>query len=384
MQSFNKSEVWLNRLIILSAAVFPLYLSMFRLKVAGVLIRPADFLLIAVVALTLLLFPASRAELLRARMLPIYGLACYILFQSLFLGNYFSSIKEILQVLLIVLFMAVNGWLMAFNREKYLKYMLFFLVLSILYTVLYHVLNGQFVRYKLAGDGKYAFGLLSVLSFIGWKASSDTKLKYLFMLSLLPLFLSLERKGLFGLLMVISIYMSDVFLRWLKINSSHVYIIIFCILMVFVGVFLSSDFIESKIYMDNFLDESVAIHTSNIHRESLLINGFTIFLDNWVFGIGADNIREAMEVFYVNPNLANGTHNFYLEYLIKYGVLGALFWGATYLSVISKLSLLSQADKLFVVYCLFVVAFMSDGQTVLLLFLFPVFTLGQLFPSNTK
>jgi len=384
MQTINKSEIWINRLIILSAAVIPLYLSMFRLNVAGAIVRPADLLLIVVVALTLLFFPASRAGLLRLRMLPIYGLASYVLFQSLFIGNYFSSIKEILQMLLIVTFMAINGWLMTFNREKYLKYILIFLVVSVLYTVLYHVLNGQFVRYKLAGDAKYAFGLLSVLSFIGWKASNDKNFKYLFMLSLLPLFLSLERKGLFGLIMVCCIYMLDVFLDFIKVKSSYVYLIIFSIVTISVGFILSGDFIESKIYRDNFLNEEVALYVSNIHRESLLINGVTIFANNWLFGIGADNIRNAMETFYVNLSLAGGTHNFYLDSLIKYGFIGALFWGAIHLSAIFRPSLFGRSDNLFLFYCLFVVAFMSDGQSALLLFLFPAFTVGKLFPDTSK
>jgi len=381
MHSFNKSEVWLNRLIILSAAVLPLYLSMFRLNVAGAIVRPGDFVLITVVALTLLLFPAARVELLRSRMFPIYALVCYILFQSMFLGNYFTSIKEALQILLVVTFMAVNSWLMGFNKEKYLKYMLVFLVVSVFYTTLYHVLNGQFVLYKLAGDGKYAFGLLSAISFIGWKASGIRKLKYLFILSLLPLFLSLERKGLFGLAMVVIIYMVDVLLVFLKINSKHVYFIVSTIMIISVGVLLSGDYIETKVYMDNFLDESVALYTSNVHRESLLINGLSILSNNWVFGIGADNIVEEMYSFYVNPALANGTHNFYLDSLIKYGVIGSIAWLAMYLTVISKFKVIRLPDKMLVLYCLFVVTFMSDGQAVLLLFLFPVFALGKLFPS---
>jgi hypothetical protein len=377
-----RNEIWLNRLTILSAAVIPLYLSMFRFKLGGGIIRIADFVAIAVILSAIALFPASRRQLVNVRMLPIYGLVTFIFFQSLFFENFLSSVKEILQLLFVGIFLSINMWLISLDKKKYIDWLLFFLCVSIIYTVLFHVLNGQFFRYKLAGDGKYAFGLFTVLAFLNWKVTGINKYKLYFMFSLLPLILSLERKGMFGVLLVVASYSGFVFLEYLRIKSKHLFLLLGGVFVLSLFVFLGdiNNFLDSKLYMENFLDESIAIHTSNVHRESLLINGWSIFSENTMFGIGADNIRKEMGQFYLDSNLAGGTHNFYLDSLIKYGILGFVCF------IVLQLLLLkyeiSRFSGVFVLYCLFVAAFMSDGQAVLLLYMLPVFSCHVMFKAE--
>jgi hypothetical protein len=271
---------------------------------------------------------------------------------------------------------------MSFDRRKYVDWLLFFLCISMIYTVLFHVLNGQLFRYKLAGDGKYAFGLFTVLAFLNWRLDGVEKYKLYFIFSLLPLMLSLERKGIFGVLLVIVSYAGVVFLERLRIKSKHFLILLGGVFVLLFFMFLGSinDFLDNKLYMENFLDESVAIYTSNVHRESLLINGWNIFSENIVFGVGADNIKHVMGQFYLNSSLANGTHNFYLDSLIKYGVLGVVFLISLQL-LLFKYEI-NKTAGLFSLYCLFVVAFMSDGQAVLLLYMFPVFSCHIMFKSK--
>ncbi|MEH6449844.1 MAG: O-antigen ligase family protein [Oleispira sp.] len=355
---------------------------MFRFKLGGGIIRIADFVAVAVILSALVLFPVSRRQLINVRMLPIYGLAGFICLQSLFFENYLNSLKEIIQLLFVGVFLSINMWLMSFNRKKYIDWLLFFLCISIIYTVLFHVLSGQFFRYKLAGDGKYAFGLFTVLAFLNWKITDDKKYKLYFIFSLLPLVLSLERKGMFGFLLVLVSYAGFIFLEYLRIKSKHLLLLLGCILVLLFLIFLGdiNNLIDNKLYMENFLDESIAIYTSNIHRESLLINGWSIFSENTAFGIGADNIRREMGQFYLDSNLAGGTHNFYLDSLIKYGVVGAVF-----LITLQFLVLKHEVNKVagvFVLYCLFVAAFMSDGQAVLLLYMLPVFSCHVMFGNE--
>jgi O-antigen ligase len=377
-----RNELWLNRLTILSAAVIPLYLSMFRFKLGGGIIRIADFVAVAVILSALALFPVSRRQLINVRMLPIYVLVGFILLQSLFLENYFNSLKEIIQLLFVGVFLSINMWLMSLDRKKYIDWLLFFLCISIIYTVLFHVLNGQVFRYKLAGDGKYAFGLFTVLAFLNWKITGVKKYKLYFIFSLLPLVLSLERKGVFGVLLVVASYSGLIFLEYLRIKSKHLLLLLGGVFVLLLFVFLGdiNNFLDSKLYMENFLDESIAIHTSNVHRESLLINGWSIFSENTMFGIGADNIRKEMGQFYLDSNLAGGTHNFYLDSLIKYGILGFVCFIALQLLLLKYE--ISRFSGVFVLYCLFVAAFMSDGQAVLLLYMLPVFSCHVMFKTE--
>lgn len=355
---------------------------MFRFEFGGTVVRIADFLAVTVIIFVLVLFPASRQQLVSVRLLPIYGLVGFIFSQALFLENYLTSLKEIMQLLFVGVFLTINLWLMSFDRRKYVDWLLFFLCISMIYTVLFHVLNGQFFRYKLAGDGKYAFGLFTVLAFLNWRLDGVEKYKLYFIFSLLPLMLSLERKGIFGVLLVIVSYAGVVFLERLRIKSKHFLILLGGVFVLLFFMFLGSinDFLDNKLYMENFLDESVAIYTSNVHRESLLINGWNIFSENIVFGVGADNIKHVMGQFYLNSSLANGTHNFYLDSLIKYGVLGVMFLISLQL-LLFKYEI-NKTAGLFSLYCLFVVAFMSDGQAVLLLYMFPVFSCHIMFRSK--
>jgi O-antigen ligase len=376
----EQGNVWLALVIMLAAAVIPLYLSMFRMVIGGVNFRLADIFSIAVISLSFLLIPAIRGQALNIRMVILYGLSIYMLFQSIIYANTFAGIKEIIQLLFVGFFIVMNNWVISINRDRYLQYFIYFLVLSASVTVLYHFATGNLYRYKNAGDGKYVFGLLSVVLFLSWVHSKKTKYVYYFMLSLPILLLSLERKGLFGLILVVFAFLAVNVIHYLKLKVSHLivlFVIVAFILLLFNGSDIGRYYLD-KVYFDLSVDEVDALYISNVHRESLIINGIQIFLNNMYFGVGADNIYREMEAFYTDFRLANVTHNFYLDNLIKLGVFGFLFLAA--LAVVAINSAKSKASYLFILYLLFVSSFMSDGQSVLLLFLFST-SAGALFPA---
>lgn len=379
----EQGSVWLALLIVLSSAVIPLYLSMFRVEVDGVNFRLADALSIVIIALALLIIPISRGQLFNIKILILYCLSIYMLFQSIIYNNIFSGVKEIIQLLLVGFYIVFNGWIITINRDRYLKSFILFLVLSASVTVVYHLISGDWFRYKNAGDGKYAFGLLSVILFLSWVHSKRRVYVYYFLLSIPILLLSLERKGLFGLCLVFSMFLLLKLFYFLRVKLSH--LILIAIVLLIVGGILNlsnvSEYYFDKVYFDLSVNEADALYISNVHRESLIINGIQIFIDNIFFGVGVDNIYSEMESFYVDIRLANGTHNFYLDSLIKLGIFGFLF-----LIGLASLSLhlaQSWAAYLLILYLFFVCFFMSDGQSVLLLFLFAT-SAGALFPRTSS
>lgn len=361
-------------LLILSAAILPMYLSMFRYNVFGATLRIADVIAFLVIASTFVFFPKYFLKFIQLKYIPMWLIFLYIIFQGMFLENTGNSVKEGIQILWVCLYLGTASTFAQWDSQKFYKWTIIFLAISALYTMLFHITQGQFTRYKLANDGKYAFGLLSVLLLL---KADDTNIKkdyFLFIVSLLPLALSLERKGIFGVLLIFILILT------LKLIQKKPQLkgvpIFFAVILVLFLPYLTNiliEFIDEKIYRDLFLDEQVAFYTSNLHRESLLINSYQIIRDHPYFGVGADKIMDYMELFYFDSRLSNGAHNFYIDGMVKYGIIGFslfLLWPVI-LFLSNKVNKgFSEKLILFNIYCLFVVTFMADGQAVLIVFLF--------------
>lgn len=373
-------------LTILAASILPLYFSMFRYHLFGATLRVADLVCAITLFLTLFIFPKFYLKFFQFKFLPMWIIAFYIIVQGIFLDNTSSSIKESIQFLWVCFYLGIASIYAEWDSKAFYKWMLIFIAISALYTVFYHFSLGHFTRYKLASDGKYAFGLLSVLLLLKANGSAMRKDWIYFLISLIPLGLSMERKGVLGVMLVILlVILTHIIIAKPKLKGVIIFLIGFSILLAPSILSQISHFIDIKIYESYFLDEKLALFTSNMHRESLLINAYQIIRDNFFFGIGADRITEAMGRFYADQRLNNGAHNFYMDMSVKYGIVGLflhLFW-------IGCLSLLSLASNRFTVnlllfnlYCLFVVTFMADGQAVLIVFLFS-FLNPYLFEHNS-
>lgn len=374
-------------LLILSAAILPLYLSMFRYHIFGATLRVADLVCFIVICCTLLIFPKYFLKFIQLKYLPMWMFMVYILLQGLFLDNTTNSIKESIQFLWVCVYLGVAAIFAQWDSKAFYKWTLIFLAISVAYTILFHISQGQMARYKLANDGKYAFGLLSVLLLLRANEFNDKKTYLFFIISLLPLGLSLERKGIFGVLLICAIVVISKFFK-AKPQLKGIPISLGILSLATLPFFVSniSEFIDNKIYESLFLDEQLAFYTSNIHRESLLINSYQIIRDNAFFGVGADKITEYMAFYYVDPRLVGGAHNFYVDTLVKYGVIGFfMFLALPVILLCTTIStkLLSSNLILFHLYCLFVITFMADGQAVLIMFLLP-FCNPYLFKTKGK
>ncbi|MDN2664223.1 O-antigen ligase family protein [Psychromonas sp. 14N.309.X.WAT.B.A12] len=361
-------------LTILAASILPLYFSMFRYHVFGATLRIADLVCAVTLFLTLLIFPKFYLKFFQVKFLPMWLLVGYIIVQGMLLENTASSVKESIQFLWVCFYLGIASIYTQWDSKAFFKWMLIFLALSALYTIFYHFSLGHFTRYKLASDGKYAFGLLTVLLLLKANSSSERRYWIYFAMSLIPLSLSMERKGVLGVILVIILVASiRVVIAKPKLKGAVIFLTGFTMLFIPYLLTQASDFIDGKIYESYFLDEKLALFTSNMHRESLLINAYQIIRDNFFFGIGADRITEFMGQFYADQRLNNGAHNFYMDMSVKYGVIG-LFLHLLWAAVLSFFSYSSKRFSinllLFNLYCLFVITFMADGQAVLIVFLF--------------
>ena len=362
--------------LILSASILPLYLSMFRYSFFGATIRLADLLLFALVLINLVNRPKIFYNFFQVRLIPVWVFVVYLLINGLFHNDIEPSIKEAIQTLWVMVFFIISSFYAKKNSSLFLQLTVFFLFISVLYTVFFHLINGQYLGYKLAGDAKYAFGLLSLLSLFKATINKDKVALRFFLLTLIPLFLSLERKGIFGVsiaLVVLSLFYlikarptkGEVKLIFISITVSVAFALYF---------FDFNSFISNEIYLANFLDEEVALYTSNIHRENLLLNSYQIIIEHPLLGVGADRITYYMYDYYWDERLINGAHNFYVDMLVHYGVIGLLIlisWSLHQIYLCFKSKCFHKELYCFYIYSIFVITFMSTGQAVLLIFFMP-------------
>jgi O-antigen ligase len=205
---------------------------------------------------------------------------------------------------------------------------------------------------------------------------NDKRTFKVFLLSLIPLFMSMERKGIFGVLLI---FLLLLIIRPIKAKASagEVKLIFVSSLTLLLSAFYFFDiqgFIDEKIYQSNFLDESIALYTSNVHRENLLINAIQIIKSNPFLGVGSDQIVYYMFDYYWDERLINGAHNFYLDMLVQYGGVGLTLLISWSLYCIYSCYSSNRYHKelfLFYIYCMFVVTFMAVGQAVMLVFFMP-------------
>ncbi|MBG9991702.1 O-antigen ligase family protein [Pseudoalteromonas distincta] len=361
---------------IIVCSIFPLYLSMFRYGVFGALVRLSDLLLLTLVAIKLLTTPKVFYNFAQVKIIPVWLYIGYILTNGVYNDNLSSSIKECIQLLWIMTYFIIASSYAKKNSRLFLELTIVFLIISATYTMLYHFSEGHLTRYKSANDGKYAFGLLSLLLLLKSSMFSDRQAFKVFLISLIPLFMSMERKGIFGVILIF-ILLGVIKLIKVKPSLGEMKLLLlsgFLIAGSMLYLFDISAYIDYKIYQSNFLDEGIALYTSNVHRENLLVNAYQIISEHPLLGVGSDQITYYMFDYYWDERLINGAHNFYLDMLVQYGTIGLLFlltWSFYNMYSCYKSGLYHKELFLFYAYCIFVVTFMAVGQAVMLVFFMP-------------
>lgn len=374
-------------LVCCSASVLPLYLSMYRYQYGGAILRAADVMSFAVIGLTLLTSPSSSRAFFRPVFAALYVLVGYIVCQSLLQDRLGSGLKEGAQLLFVIASAVTIGVNLERDPGLFLKTFLACAVASLMTTLVYHFVQGYYYRYKFAYDGRYIFGITSAtLLLVAWQSRWKFAWLSLFLLSLMPLAASLERTGQLGVATVAVLIAVTSMMKRKDVPISVVLLFALlggaaCSLMWQEDIALK---LERVTFENYFVDEQVALFDSNTHRQSLLLNGWDIFSRNWMWGTGADSIKDEMRRYYSDWRLANGTHNFYLDSLIKYGVFGAFVWFGAVL-VGFRQTIRQSRNKvpaaLMGAYFLFVVTFIAEGAAVSLMFLMPM-VIGPLFESS--
>ncbi|QQM65468.1 O-antigen ligase family protein [Pseudoalteromonas sp. LC2018020214] len=361
---------------IVVCSILPLYLSMFRYGIFGALVRLSDLLLLSLVAIKLLTTPKVFYNFAQVKIIPVWLYIGYILTNGVYNDNLSASIKECIQLLWIMTYFIIASSYAKKNSRLFLELTIIFLIISATYTMLYHFSEGHLTRYKSANDGKYAFGLLSLLLLLKSSMFSDRQAFKVFLISLVPLFMSMERKGIFGVILIF-ILLGVIKLIKVKPSLGEMKLLLFSGFLITGGMlylFDISTYIDYKIYQSNFLDEGIALYTSNVHRENLLVNAYQIISEHPLLGVGSDQITYYMFDYYWDERLINGAHNFYLDMLVQYGAIGLLLllsWSFYIMYSCYKSGRYYKELFLFYAYCIFVVTFMAVGQAVMLVFFMP-------------
>lgn len=378
---------WIDPILVwMSAAILPIYLTGSRLQ-SFVILRPADVLSLATLALTLIFVRGSSRAFTRPAVLMLFALVIYVVIQGIYLNVGGLAIKEATQLLFIILVVVCTGVQIERHPAQFLRAFSILLGCTLVYTLAYHFSLGEYYRYKSSNEGRYTFGIFSVLMLL---AASKRQWKgwwlALFLLSIPPLIASLERKGPTGVVIVL-LFLGLLYLRD-RYRLDPKIALLFILLSLTAGLIAFAGDIYDKFQyalMDNYyVDEAAALWESNVHRKALLINGFDIFINHWPFGTGADTLRMQMRNYFIDPRLGNSTHNFYLDNLIKYGAVGGgWFFAAIFVGIIATIRKAAQKlqPALWCAYFLLVIGFISDGAAVTYMAIFPI-VCGRLFETD--
>jgi hypothetical protein len=264
------------------------------------------------------------------------------------------------------------------KKEEFIK--IFFRTLFIICAsvVIYHFYHGQFFRYKLLGDAKYIFGLTGVLVLSHFFFFRDRK--YLLGLFILYPFLlfSLERKGILAFHIVLFIYVCYSFRMFLSYSVVIILSILTATIFIYPEIysFLDLSIFDYTYYEMLSLDEEKALWISNYHRQSLILNGWDIFTQNPIFGVGAKMLTFSMLDYYINPSLALYTHNVFLDTLIEQGIVGLILLLSPYFIFFMATEFKSSQQIIcFVALCaysLIMLMFMAAGSPSIIIFYFPL------------
>lgn len=370
-----------NVLFLISAMVIPLYFTDFRLDTGGLIIRLADFLAVLSISIFTLLLSKKKISIsypVGFNYIFIFIIYCFL--NSLVQLGLLKAIIATVQWVLILLTLVVVYVNAKSKPEEFRLIFIRTLLVICLLTFFYHVIHGQYTRYKSLGDTKYAFALTGVILLTSaFYYGNKSYLKPMIYLYPLILF-SLERKGILAFHIVAFFYIFIILKPLYKFGALAVLTLVL-LLYVFFGDLTYISHLKLFEYSDFemlHLDEGLAAYTSNLHRQSLVINGWDIFTSNYLFGVGPKMLPKYMAEFYINPGLGVYTHNVFLDTLIEQGIIGLLLLLLPYILYFANGSRLNDnKDKnIFLAMCLysiFMLFFMSGGAPSMIIFYLAIF-----------
>lgn len=368
-------------LFMITAMVIPLYFTDFRLKTGGVIIRLSDVLALFSISIFVLLLLKNKIVIkypVGFNYICIFIVYCF--FNALAQVGLTKAIIATVQWMLILFTLVVVYTNAVKDPEKFRAIFIKTLLVICFFTLVYHLMHGHLTSYKFLGDAKYAFALTGVI-LISCAYYFDDKSYLKPLIFLYPvILLSLERKGILAFHMVAFFY---IFISVKPLNK-FIMLALCSLTVLLLALFYDLSFLNDFTFFEYsdfemlYLDEEQALWISNLHRQSLLTNGWDIFTTHFVFGVGPKMLPVFMSDYYVNQGLALYTHNVFLDTLIEQGTIGLFLLILPYLIYVTRdAGLKNKKDKMvFIALCLysiFMLLFMSGGAPSMVIFYLPIF-----------
>jgi hypothetical protein len=368
-------------LLLLSAMLVPMYFTDFRMYVGDLILRLADFMSLTIIVLFIVCKRFAVVQLYLPKgyaFLSLFVVYCFI--NGIWHSGLFKAIIATFQWLMILFTLAIVYSQFVMQPNKFVPLFFKTLLFICLFVVLYHFSLGEFNSYKSLGDAKYILALTGVLMLSYTYYYQDKR--YLLPLCILYPFIlfSLERKGILAFHLVLIFYCCLSFkslFRWGVLTACFALLILLLINPLLMDFSNFSIFEYSKYEMLH-LDEEKALWVSNYHRQSLLGNGWDIFINNVWFGVGPKMLTYSMVDYYTNPGLALYSHNVFLDTLIEQGSIGLCLLLLPYFVYLMSNNLQQRGKKgAFIglsVYSLVMLFFMAGGAPSMVLFYLPLFS----------
>lgn len=315
------SSLYIRILTYMVISYFPLALLDIRLPLPGLVVRLSDIYLIFLAGLFFLSGVEAQRWMVRC-IVPFIPVVLYIALHALVTGN-MRGLFEPIQWLLTLCWIPLCSFVFRQSEVSHIKILWAFILGVALYTAVTHLMQGYTYGFKHMAGAKYSFGfsvllgclLIGRVHFILWTP--------LMIVCVVFLILSDERKDmLFNALTLVG-FLPLLSLIRLRAVLTSVYALVL-LLLFSSGPILYYGFIRGDVAVTHFVDEEMASWNSDLHRGSLITNGVDLFLQRPIFGQGPKQLVELMDDYYIDPNLGLSTHNFYLDFLVEYGLVGVL------------------------------------------------------------
>lgn len=357
-----------------------------KVNVAGTALYLAD--LVGIMALGFLGLIACRGQLLQSTVRASGFILVFVAYIAL--AGVVSNVPVKLVLIEMVQWLSVAAFLGVLHQAgllaspRFLTLITVYTFLGALYTAGWHLMYSTVRDFKQLENTKYFFGFTCALLYI---LRRQIRFGHLMLaIAMVMLLMSGERKALMG---VAALVICDfLFCREISHPRSQQTAVALGILGLLGGglalvsgwYLAGTDALLDKFEFTQFdilfADQQEARWDSELWRKLLLANGFSLFLEYPVFGVGPKMLPMYIANYFQNQELAIYTHNFALDVAIEYGLVGlAILIGGFLLGLrrLFRQRFVNPVAFLLAVYILAMVLFVAVNSTIMLMFLFPFF-----------
>lgn len=338
------------------------------MSLPGIIVRLSDLYLIALVVLLALSGWEAQRWMVRCVWLFIPFIA-YVAISALIAGN-IPGLLETPQWILTLLWIPVCAYVFRDADIALIKVLWACIFTVAVYVAVQHVADGITYGFKHMAGAKYSFGLAVLLGCLLFGRVSLLLWLPGIVICIALLILSDERKGM--LLNVVTLCGLVPLLLFIRSRIGIAGIFTGTLLLLFFsGPILFYGFIHGDVAVTSFVDEEMAVWSSDLHRQNLIANGVDIFQQNPILGVGAKKLISYMGEYYIDSRLGLSTHNFYLDFLIEYGLVGVCLFLSPILFLLANVRRDHPLSFVFLplgFYCLCVPMFMESGTTTMITF----------------